>query len=151
MVLWPCRNKCKSDGKWRKKYQLFSLFNPVPSLVNKIFFFSLLYSFYISVSLSLHICMWIYMYVHVCMPACMYIFKTLAAIFSAHCTVVPLTYSTSQKGRRAVNAKLAPDPARESAKAYLRMASSNNTNSSFSCSLFIGLDRQQEPDTLFYS
>lgn len=80
-----------------------------------------------------------------------YIFKILTAIFSAHCTVVPLTYSTSQKGRHTVNAKLAPDHARETAKAYIRMASSNNTNSSFSCSLFIGLDRQQEPDTLFYS
>lgn len=88
---------------------------------------------------------------YVCMPACMYLFYIITAIFSAPCTVVPCTYSTSQKGRRTVNAKLAPNQARESAKADIRMASSNNTNSSFSCSLFIGLDRQQKPDTLFYS
>jgi len=62
-----------------------------------------------------------------------------------------LIYFTSQKGRHAVNAKLASDHARESAKAYIRTPSSNNTNSSFSCSLFIGLKGQQEPEILFCS
>lgn len=134
-----------SDGNWSKNYHLFSLFCPVLSPWNKIF--SLCFIHYISFSLSACV----YVNISMCMYASMRIFKILTVFFTTHCTVGPLTYFPSQKGRAIVNAKLAPDHASRSAKAHIRMASSNNTNSSFSCSLFIGLDRQQETDTLFYS
>lgn len=141
-----------SASKWwklKKKTLAIFTFQPCP-ISSKQDFFSFIHSFYISFSLSAY--MYVNIYVCVCMYACMYvsmyIFKILTAFFSAHCTVVPLTYSTSQKGRCTVNAKLAPDHAGESAKAYIRMASSNNSNSSFSCSLFIGLNRRKS-QTLF--
>lgn len=101
-------------------------------------FFFLFASFITFFSLSA--CL--YVNICVCMHACTYAYIWDTVIFYNHCTVAPLTNSPSQKGRGIVNAKLAPHHANESAKAYIRMASSNNTNSFFSCSLFIGLDRQ---------
>lgn len=131
-----------SDGNGSKSFHLYSFFCPVLSPWNKIFF-PLCFIHYMSFSLCICVC--------VCMNVCIYTYIRNTVFFTTHCTVAPLTFSPSQKGRGIGNAKLAPDHASESAKAYIRTASSNNTNSSFSCSLFIGLDRQQETDTLFYS
>ena len=141
-----------TDGKWEKDYQLFSFINPVLYLVNTIF--PLCFLHFTSLFLFLHICTWIYMYVYLCMCARMYL-RTYSRYFLQFFLPTAqwflLLTPPAKKAGTYFNANLAPDHARESAKAYIRMASSNNTNSSFSCSLFIGLDRQQESDTLFYS
>lgn len=73
------------------------------------FFFSL--SFITVLFLSLHVGEHKYVYVHVHAP--MHIFKMLTVVFTIHCTVAPLTYTPSQKGRGRVNAKLAPAHASE--------------------------------------
>lgn len=81
----------------------------------------------------------------------MFDIKEAYYIFSTHPTVASLSYSSSQKGKQAAIAKVAPDHGTESAKAHTRVAFANYTNRLFSCSLFIGLHREQEPQTLFHS
>lgn len=136
--------------RWKLKKKTLAIFTfqlcPISSKQD--FFLFHLFILHLFFSLCIYVCEYICMCMHVCMHVCIYVYIQDTAFFSAHCTVVPLTYSTSQKGRCTVNAKLAPDHARESAKAYIRMASSNNSNSFFSCSLFIGLNRRKS-QTLF--
>lgn len=136
-----------SDRNWRRNYQIFSFFNIPPLQIR--FYLLALFTLHLFLSLLIYLCEWMHLYIcmHVFVCICVYT-NDAYCIFSSHCSI--FSYSFRQKGRHTVNTKLAPDHARESTKVYTRMASSNHTNSSFSCSLFIGLDRQQDPETLLF-